>query len=210
MNVPSKSFSRAKPETLSPFARELYSIGLSREDVLRKIYAVDFPEEFYLIESQRIAGNLDLTVEYLQHPWDLIATVESGGPSEKVELWSKNQEKQAFQKNPQVIPLMQLSIEGSMYDDYIIGYERSELAQGRSTVVGHKGDITEKESQFVRIGASVLSVLETCLLEKHRILETQYNSLSNRGMGSVREEDVHEVKEDIEAIATIRSILRNK
>jgi len=202
--------SRADPSSLVPFARHLCETGKSREEIIREIYHVDFPDEFYLFEKWCIVGNLYLPLEWLHHPWELIIPLERGGPSEEFYPWSEKQEKNAFSQAPHVVLLMALYAGDAIYDDYYIGYDLNELREGRTTIVGHENDIPENGAKFEIIGSSMLEVLHVWMSDHHRMKQAQYNKPSNRGFGSLTEEDVEEVAEQLSGIEAMQAELASK
>lgn len=202
--------SRADPSSLVPFARHLCETGKSPEEIVREIYNVDFPDEFYLFEKWCIVGNLDLSLQWLHHPWELIVSLERGGPSEKVDPWSEEQEKNAFSQAPHVVLLMELYASDAIYGDYFIGYDLNELSEGRTTIVGHEDDIPENGAKFEIIGSSMLEVLHAWMSDHYRMVQAQYNKPSNRGAGSLRKKNVEEVAEQLRGIEAMQTELASK
>lgn len=199
----SEAGSRERFDSLVPWARRLYAEGKSPGDVMRAIYGVDLPTEAYAFWHVFEGGKLDLPVDRMLHPWELIAVQDPARPDEDAP-WEREHEERAFAQVPRFMPLMQLAADVPRYDECIIGYDLDELGAGRTTIFGHQGDLPESGAVLERLGDSLLGVLHDWMSERLRMLTEQYKLPSNRGFGSISRENIDEVAKKVHAIEALQ------
>ncbi len=78
-NLPTPS--RADPRTLVPATRAMYERGFSRSQVLQEIYGVDLPREAVLFLRDFVNDDKPLRASWFYFPWELMISLESGGPT---------------------------------------------------------------------------------------------------------------------------------
>jgi hypothetical protein len=163
--VTSLVIDRGRPETLLAAARRLYAEGKDRRAVLEAIYGVDLPEEVLRLHRAVEAGEVDLTVRMLTHPWLLVTPPPD---DEEVGPLSASLEPAAFARAPSMIPLLVTVYSGVADGESLLGYDIDELRAGRPTVVGSRWpvDVHGTVRPVERIGASLLDVL-TAIVERH-------------------------------------------
>jgi hypothetical protein len=199
----SETGARERFDSLVPWARRLYAEGKSSGDVMRAIYEVDLPAEAYAFWRAFDGGQLDLPVDRMLHPWELIA-VENPSQTNEAGPWDREQEERAFAQVPRFLPLMKLAADEPLYDDYIIGYDVDELRAGRTTIFGHHDDFPESGAMLDRLGDSLLGVLHEWMADHLRMLTEQFKAPSNRGFGSISQDDLDEVIEKVHAIEAVQ------
>lgn len=72
--------SRADYASMVRAAIALYGEGRTPREVLRELYGVGFPEEFFLL-AQADPYTLDLSVDLTWQPWELATSPDEGGPA---------------------------------------------------------------------------------------------------------------------------------
>ena len=198
--------SRGDPQSLIPWARRLYEQGKTREQVVREIYGVDFPAEVYLL---RDSDGPYLPLRWLNQPWRIMTPLEQGGPEVIVNPWSDRKLINAYAQAPHVALLMVLREGDATHGDSVIGYDLDELRAGRSTVVGllDQVEVPESGAEFQGFGPSLLQVLHEWLTDQHRLLTRRLTLESNRGAGSITDEDVEEAAQRIRFIEGLQEQL---
>jgi hypothetical protein len=199
----SETGSRERFDSLVSWARRLYAEGKSSGDVMRAIYGADLPAEAYAFWRALDGGKLDLPVDRMLHPWELIA-VENPSQTNEAGPWDREQEERAFAQVPRFLPLMKLAADEPLYDDYIIGYDLDELRAGRTTIFGHHGDFPGSGAMLDRLGDSLLGVLHAWMADHLHMLTEQFKAPSNRGFGSISQDNLDEVTERVRAIEAVQ------
>jgi len=193
-------------EALTPWARQLYQEGKSTADVMRALYGVDLPAEAYAFD-RAYAGGLDLPLQRLKHPWELLAVAPEDAAADLDDIdedWSAEQEANALAHWPRFLPLMQLRADDATHGGHVIGYNLDELAAGKPTIWGFPGEVPEAGGELAVLGPSLLAVLHTWLADHHRMLEAQRSSPANRGFGSLTNEDVEQAADQLYAIEVLQ------
>lgn len=170
--------------------------------MLRDCYGVPFPDEFFVIAAT-VVEQRAVPAIYTDRPWNLVTPLDRGGPPDA------NPTKQKFELrlealDPDLVPLLALSSDRHTHGGAWICYQRNELADGRSTVVGVPRRFAEGAIPQP-FGNSLTSVLVEHFADLARQLETQYEHPSNQGAGSVEEGEVANARRwlaQAEAIAT--------
>lgn len=175
-------------------ARKLLEKGCSREEILRACYGVDFPEElFVLVEMNEEDREPNLL--FFPRPFGLLTPLEWGGPSVKTGIFEELQARlSAF--DPGLIALVILYGDHYDYSGSVLCYHRAELAQGRSTVFGFQRDLTDVTA-LKRYGDSLASVVHEALEDHARRLAKEWEHPSNRGAGSLDEEELRGAEDDL-------------
>jgi len=191
--------SRADYDSVTPWARRLYAEGKSTAEVMQAIYGVDLPAEAYALD-RAYTGGLDLPLVRLVHPWELMGDAERDSDED----WSQEQEDRAFAQWPGFLPLLQLGADDAVHGHHVIGYDVEQLRAGKTTIWGCDGDIPPEGGELAVVGSSLLAVLHDWLADHHRMLEHQFNSPANRGFGSLSQDDVSEVADQLRAIEALQ------
>jgi hypothetical protein len=199
----SETGSRERFDSLVPWARRLYAEGKSTGDVMRAVYGVDLPAEAYAFWRAFDGGKLELPIDRMLHPWELIAA-EDPSRTNEAGPWDREQEERAFAQVPRFVPLMKLAADEPRHDDYIIGYDLDELGAGRTTILGHHDDFPESGAVLERLGDSLLDVLHEWMADHLRMLTEQFRSPSNRGFGSISQDNLDEVAGKVRAIEALQ------
>lgn len=198
---------RADFDALVPLARRLYAEGRSAGDVMRAVYGVDLPAEAYAFWRAFSSGELELPLDQMHHPWELISAAGERHRSDPGR-WQRSQEELAFSQLPRFLPLMKLVDDGAIHDDHVIGYHLDELRAGRATIFGHLEDFPESGARLVRLGDSLLGVLHEWMADHRRRLEAQLRSPTNRGFGSIEDADVEAVEAKLRVLEALQTTLR--
>jgi len=174
---------RGQPELLKPWAQDAYREGKTFHDVIVAIYGVDLPLEAYVFHRSR-PRELEFPVDRFFHPWELI---EMAGPRYKGDSIGERyaeQETKELERNPDFLPLMLLVAGETELDGYVIGYSLEQLAQGKTTILGHSDGIAEADKRSVVLGDSLLSVLQQWMTRFHEMELADYQHPANRRRGS--------------------------
>jgi hypothetical protein len=193
--------------SMARLARALYGNGLGSREVLRLCYGVEFPEEFFVI-SEAGPFTMDLPVSFTNQPWELAVTLDHGGPASKPDSMDKT-ERRIFALDPDLIPLVWLIDSKVKHGGQIVCYRLDELRSGRTTVLGIWRRV-DPNDRAVRCGDSLLTVLHEHLAEIHRVLEWQLYQPSNRGAGSVDDEEVNEARSWVEQVEELQRRLASR
>jgi hypothetical protein len=100
------------------------------------------------------------------------------------------------QLDPTAIALMTLSGNNYKHGGYLLCYQRSELAVGRSTVVGFRRALADGTTARRR-GDSLATVILEHYADNVRRVENEYNSPYNRGAGSVDRYELEGARENL-------------
>jgi hypothetical protein len=188
----SRPESRGNFDSLVPWARRLFAEGKSVGEVMRAIYGVDLPAEVYVLD-RAYPKRLWLPLDQTFHPWELFVLAEPGREVRGEDPWAREQEENAFAQNPNFLPLLRTGESDAEYGYYVLGYDIEELRNGKTTILGHQGDIPATGAEFEVIGTSLLDVLHTWMSDHLRMIKHQFESPMNRGAGSLEKKDVDEV-----------------
>jgi hypothetical protein len=203
MDQPQPENLRADFDALVPFARRLYAEGKTANDVMRAVYGVDLPAEAYAFWKAFSSGKLELPLDWMHHPWELISAADPAYQDDPGR-WQRKQQALALSQVPRFLPLMKLADDDAIHDDYIIGYDLDELRAGRTTIFGHLDDFPESGVKLVRLGDSLLGVLHEWMADHRRRLDAKLKSPANRGFGSIEDSDVEKVDEKLRHIEVLQ------
>jgi hypothetical protein len=196
--------SRADFDSVIPWAGRLLDQGATVGDVMRSIYGVDFPVEFYVFDNAFAAG-LRLPLDRMVHPWQILALADPSRQARTDDPWAREQEERAHAQHPDFVPLAQLYASGDAeHDDHVIGYDLSALRAGVVRVLGHDGDVPERDAELVEVGSSLFGVLHAWMSDHVRMVEFQYDSPSNFGFGSLDQRDVDRAAGYLRQIEALR------
>ncbi|MER5932598.1 hypothetical protein [Streptomyces sp. NPDC002054] len=194
--------SRGDYGSMARLARALYGCGLGPREVVRECYGVDFPEEFFALVD---AGPWVryLLVYFTNQPWQLAVPPERGGPAEGPDEMADT-ELLILARDPDLMPLFQIPAYAPGEDDRVVCYRLAELRAGRPTlycldVTDYPG-IEVRDTEAVRCGESMLTVLEDAHADDLRRLEEEARLPSNRGAGSVDRSEVDQASESLELV----------
>lgn len=173
--------SRTDPRTLVPAARAMYEAGKTRREVLTAIYGVDLPREAVLIERDFVDGNKPVRVLWHAHPWELMIPLDRGGPTFMLDAIDAEDEVRAYRQAPHVLLVGLLCYADVPNGFSMIGYDLSEIAAGRSTVVGlpQQREVQESGAQFTVFGPSLIDVLADMTIRYHASWGIKDNRSSN-------------------------------
>jgi hypothetical protein len=200
------SILRGNYSQLVEWCRLAYAEGKSVHEVMQAIYGVDLPAEAYALHAAFYRLG-DLQLEWFQEPAALLELGKPGATPAPQSPWSANQITNALKQNRNFLPLIQLAIGNASLDDHVIGYDLSELANGRTTVLGHSDEIEETGASFKVVGDSLLDVLDGWMKERLQLANEQYRSPSNRGTGALSVENIEEVAEQLKSIEKVKQEL---
>lgn len=85
--------SRADFDSLIPWARRLYADGAGPTDVIRAIYGVDLPTEFYALARAEVIGP-EPPYGPMVHPWQLLVAADPAATPYTGDIWARRQERQ--------------------------------------------------------------------------------------------------------------------
>jgi hypothetical protein len=193
---------RDRYELLVEWSIRAYAEGKSVHEVMCAVYGVDLPQEAYAFH-RAMFRNEDIQIEWFQEPWVLIRLASPNITPTPASTWSVEQITNALAQEPNFLPLLQLGIGRAKLDDHVIGYDLSQLRQGKTTILGHQDEIPSEGASFEIVGDSLLSVLQQWISERLKLAAAQYRSPSNRGAGSISHDNVEEVSnllKDIEKL----------
>jgi len=155
--------SRADFDSLIPWARRLLAAGKSTGAVMRAIYGTDMPPELYVLDRV-YPHQLPLPVEPMFHPWQLLALADPAATVREPDPWAREQEERAFALDPDFVPLLKLGEPSARHGGQVIGYHLAELRKGRTTILGHAGDLPPgTDTALDKLGPSLLDVLHEWL-----------------------------------------------
>ncbi|MEV4755360.1 hypothetical protein AB0J86_09635 [Micromonospora sp. NPDC049559] len=207
--------SRDDYRSMGRLAWALYAAGLAPHEVLAECYGVEFPREFFVVAE---AGPGDvLPGDETNLPWNLAVPLERGGPAIRPRPSMWRAERRIFAWDPDLVPLLTLYGDDRVdhgakepqprvpHGGLIHCYRLSELAVGRSTVVGVSRHAANegRELSVEPCGPSLLTVLHEYVVARHRLDEWEIAQPWNRGAGSI---DDMAVEESLERVAEIESL----
>ncbi|TDB84636.1 hypothetical protein E1264_23970 [Actinomadura sp. KC216] len=207
--------SRDDYRSMARLAWALYSTGRRPREVLAECYGVEFPDEFAVLAEESEYGAVP--GERTGLPWGLAVPLEEGGPRLRPSLWTRPAERRIFAWDSDLVPLVALygderwdHGEGAWrvapHGGLIHCYRLSELAAGRSTVIGvpwHREDADGELSADVS-GDSLLAVLHEYAAAGHRLAEWEIRQPWNRGAGSIDESEVEGARRSVETIEALQ------
>jgi hypothetical protein len=192
--------------SMARLAWALYATGSSPREVLAECYGVAFPDEFFVLTDADPHDAVPGEVTSL--PWGLGVPLEAGGPALRPSAMTWPAQRRIFAWNPDLVPLVALHHHGHYvvrHGGLVHCYRLSELAVGRSTVFGvpwhRRGD--DGELSVEPSGQSLLTVLHEHAIARLRLDEWEIRQPSNRGAGSIDDDEVEgsrQIVADIEAL----------
>jgi hypothetical protein len=185
--------SRGEYASMVPLARAFYDQGSGPRDVLRQCYRVDFPEELFVISdawpsAQGLAA-------FTNQPWQLAIPYERGGPARTPDSLN-DIERRLFVRDPDLVPLARLA-------DLVVCYRLTELEHGDSTVFRIRRTAAP-DDDIQRFGESLLAILHEHHSAHLRRLEREIQLPSNRGAGSLSEENLAMPQALVERVELLR------
>jgi hypothetical protein len=216
---------RGRYRSLVHLARGLYLTGLGPREVLAECFGVTFPDELFVIVE---ADPYDaIPGDTTNLPWELAVPLDRGGPVVRPTPLMWPAERRIFTWDPDLVPLV------ALYGDYRVDhgaktpqprvphgdlihcYRLSELAAGRSTVVGvpwHQAeeDLADGEWYVKPCGQSLLTVLHEYLAARHRLNEWEIMQPWNWGAGSIDDTMVEESRECVAEIGALQRRLGDR
>lgn len=144
--------SRSDYASMVRLALGLYGDGLSRQEVLRSCYGVDFPEEFFAVVD---AGPelLDWGVDTTDLPWQLAIPPDQGGPADRP--YSTRLERELLDLDEDLLPLARLIGLHTRYGGRVACYRLSDLAAGHGAVAvvhpDRQAEVTAHEGSFLEV-----------------------------------------------------------
>ena len=171
------------------FARDAYAQGRGRADVLAAVYGVELPAELFAVlaawQAEDILTPVD-PLDRLTEAWLL------AGPSR--EPWLGGDERQQLEADaaaryPDVVLLLELTLFDAEHGGYLVGYDRHELAAGRTTVVGFDRRIPADGSPPDVLGPCLVQVLREMATDHLRMIRAQRQRWENMRYGYVDEDD---------------------
>ncbi|CAG6392881.1 hypothetical protein NMG29_15525 [Streptomyces cocklensis] len=193
--------SRADYASMVRAAIALYGEGRTPREVLRELYGVGFPEEFFLL-AQADPYTLDLSVDLTWQPWELATSPDEGGPAPQPGS-AGGSERVILASDPDLLPLVRLLTDSGNYGRKYGCYRLSELAAGRTTTYFVR-ELDGRCGEPVRAADSLLDLLYEQQAAVHRELEEQHASPANRGAGSVDRQEIDEAWSILESIEQLR------
>lgn len=155
--------SRADFDSLVPWARRLFAEGKSTGSVMRAIYGTELPPELYLFD-RAYPHQLPLPALPMFHPWQLLALADPAATVRSPDPWAREQEERAFALDRDFVPLLKLGEPFARHGGHVIGYHLAELRKGRTTILGHAGDLPQgTDTALAKLGPSLLDVLHEWL-----------------------------------------------
>jgi hypothetical protein len=190
--------SRGDYASMARFAAALYAQGLRTWEVLLECYEVDFPEEFFVINADRLATP-HLLAFFTNQPWRLCVPPSEGGSQLTPLELTDEAERAIFTRDPDLVPLMQLIGPRTTWEDTVICYRMTELQAGSTAVFGSKATADPAE-EIVRCGESLLAILHAHHVEYLRGQEWILRQPWNRGFGAVDTQSVDQMRSLVERI----------
>ncbi|MEV1172081.1 ankyrin repeat domain-containing protein [Nonomuraea sp. NPDC049784] len=220
--TPRERASRGDYRSMGRLARALYATGLGPREVLAECFGVAFPDEFFVIVDADPHDAIPGDVTNL--PWELAVPLDRGGPVVRPWPTMWQAERRIFAWDPDLVPL--LALYGDPRIDHgakrrqprdrhgglIHCYSLSELAAGRSTVVGVPRRRAEEAGELsVRpTGQSLLTVLHEYATDNLRLDEWEIMQPWNWGAGSLDETQVEESRERVAEIEALQRRLSDR
>ncbi|MFD4143105.1 MULTISPECIES: hypothetical protein [unclassified Streptomyces] len=197
--------SRADFDSLIPWARHLFAHGAGPADVMRAIYGVGLPQEFYVLAQAEAAGLGDeLPYHPMVHPWQLLVVADPAATPYTGDRWARRQEERAFAQYPDFLPVLQLAaITEPRYNRYIVGYDLAALRAGTVLVLGHRGDFPQTGAELRPVGDSLLGMIHVIAVDDLEIRRAQLEDPRNFGFGSIGDEQVDEAVEQLQRVAAL-------
>ena len=195
--------SRDDYRSMARLAWALYVAGLTKRAVLAECYGVPFPDEFFLLTEADPDGTIGGELTNL--PWNLAEPLDRGGPQLRPTSRTWKAERRILVHDPDLVPLVRLYSDtrfdhtdrkwrGVPHGDTLHCYRLSELAAGRPTVFSipwHDNDHDPDEDLSAEpTGDSLLTVVREHLGGLHGLDAWEVRQPSNRGAGSIDDDDV--------------------
>ena len=184
--------SRRDHASMARLAKALYAQGLRPRDVLHRCYGVALPAEFFATAVERLATP-HLMVTFTGQPWDLGVPPGQGGPPPAPTGTTASAEQRIFDRDPDLVPLMELIGEGASLRRTVICYRLTELRMGNTAVFGINKSATVRD-QIVHCGRSLLTVLHRHHIELLRHYEWEMRQPQNWGADAVDPRAVKEMR----------------
>jgi hypothetical protein len=182
-------------------ARALQESGASLREVVNDRYQVDFPHEFFLLAEALWSAGAPPGI-YTNEPWQLVRPTARGGPAEHANALEED-ELAVHRLDADLIPLLFLSGIDIKHGGSLLCYRTSELAAGRSTILGLPQDLVPG-CVARRYGDSLLSVLREHFADRLQRREAEFVSPYNRGAGSL---DQYELDGARSALAKVERLI---
>jgi hypothetical protein len=197
--------SRADPATLVPAARAMYERGFTRSQVLEAIYGVDLPREAVLFLRDFVNDDKPLQATWFTHPWELMISLEEGGPSFTIGPIEGERDARAFAMAPNLLLLGTTGYNEAKHGASLIAYDLDELRAGRSTVVGLKNTrkLPESGAEFTVFGPSLVD-LYADLIARYRDLIRKWIAM---GVGGETIAEIDEMTSHLASVEAIRKEL---
>jgi hypothetical protein len=151
-------------------ARELYALGHSRAEVVRAVFGVDFPAEFFVIVEALVADFDALPVEIMCAPWEVYRLADPTREPYFKDTRNQRMTDNAAAQYPDIVLIMELGLSDTVHDDYFVGYDIRELRVGRWTVVGFHKEVPAQGATYSVLGPSLLQVLHEMAADNLRIM----------------------------------------
>lgn len=157
---------RQDPVAAALYARERLERGASPAELLRGLYGVTLPLEFWVCAKQDLE-RLDLPLLRSSLPWNLIVPLEEGGPRLDDPFLSET-ERRALRLLPDLVPLCTLAVQEARHGGTFLGYDRRRLEVGDATVLGLRKNFLGSPEPRV-LGPSLIAVLEAWVEDQLRM-----------------------------------------
>jgi hypothetical protein len=184
--------SRRDYASMARLATALYAKGLRPRDVLQRCYGVGFPAEFFATAVERLATP-HLMATFTGQPWDLGVPPGQGGPPPSPTGTTEFAEQRIFDRDPDLVPLMELIGEGTNLRRTVICYRLTELRLGNTAVFGIDKKAAVRD-QIVHCGQSLLTVLHQHHIEFLRHYEWEMRQPENWGADALSPRAVNEMR----------------
>lgn len=181
--------SRRDHASMARLASALYAKELRPRDVLQRCYGVALPAEFFATAVERLATP-HLMATFTGQPWDLGVPPGPGGPPTGT---TASVEQRIFDRDPDLVPLMELIGEGTDLRRTVICYRLTELRLGNTAVFGINKNVTVRD-QIVLCGRSLLTVLHRHHIELLRHYEEEMRQPQNWGADALDPRAVNEMR----------------
>jgi len=201
--------SRGDYASMARLARALYDAGLGPREVLRRCYGVDLPEEFFvMVETFYVVADagprMGLFITCSNQPWELAIPPDRSG-LQPVPHDMDDIEQMIFARDADLVPLA-LVHQSSRWVDFVLCYRLVELKAGRTTVFGIREKFTPLD-EVVRCGESLLAVLHEHHADVLRGVERQFFHPSNRGAGSIDQQELDETRSLVGRVEELQRIV---
>jgi len=149
--------SRPGYASMAELAWALYATGTDRRAVLAECYGAPLPDEFFaLADHQPLPGYQREDLRY--QVWRLALRAGHGGPVPPDGSSADDyHDRVIVDRDRRLVPVLRLGDTHTEYGGLVLCYEFSELAHGRSTIVGT--DPFDRDGGIERLGPSLLAVL---------------------------------------------------